>query len=1649
MKKALLILISVVTFSVTYGQCNVTLQSGSSNICAGSSITLGVSHNFTSPVTYNWGNNSILPEITVTPQLSQSFSCTISDGTTTCTTTDFPITVIPVPEIQNITPGARCDAGIVNLSATASAGIVNWFTTPTGGTSLSTGNTYTPTVSSTTTFYADATNNGCTCPRTAVTATINPTPSITSQSQTICSSNSFSLIPANGTGNIVPPGTTYSWSAPSVPGITGTAAGSSASSIAGSLTNITNTAINVDYTVIPNSGNCTGSSFTATITVNPKPNVVTQTATICSAGSFNIAPSNGTGNIVTTGTTFSWSAPSVPGISGTVSGNTASNISGTLTNGTNAAINVDYTITPTSGSCTGSSFTTTITVNPKPSVITQAATICSAGSFNIAPSNGTGNIVPTATTYSWSAPIVTGITGTAAGSSASSITGSLTNSTNIAINVGYTVTPTSGSCTGSSFSATITVNPKPNVVAQTATICSAGSFNITPTNGTGGIIPNGTTYSWNSPSVPGISGTVAGNSASNIGGTLTNETNALLNVAYTVTPTSGSCTGSSFTTTITVNPKPSVITQAATICSAGSFNIAPSNGTGNIVPTATTYSWSAPIVTGITGTAAGSSASSITGSLTNSTNIAINVGYTVTPTSGSCIGSSFAATITVNPKPNVSTQTATICSVGSFNMTPTNGTGGIIPIGTTYSWSAPSVPGITGTSAGSSASSISGTLSNLTNATIGVNYTVTPNSGSCTGNSFNTTINVKPVPAITSNTQEVCSNSDFQGNWVLPNIVPFNTNYTWSVTNNTQVVGETNSTIAQLFGQTLTNLTLQNQTVVYNVTPVADGCVGNAFTLNLVVKPSPIVNAGQDFTKTCLTNTSGNSIGSAPIPGYTYSWSPSSNLSSSTAANPNANPNSTTPYTLTVTDILSGCSASDQVIVSVDNNNPIANAGNDGTITCNQNSSGYTIGITPTANISYSWIPVNGLASSNSSSTVANPNATTTYTLNAINLSNGCSANDQVTVFIDKTPPVANAGSDFTKTCISNVIGNSIGMNAQPNVNYSWSPTTGLTASNIANPFANPTSTTTFELTTTSSINGCTANDHVVVTVNQNYPAANAGSDFTKTCTSYQNGNAIGMVNVQGISYSWTPTQGLTNSTNSNTTANPSQTTLYTLTSTDLTNGCTSSDQVLVTVNNAAPTAYAGLDATITCNQNTNGAVIGIPPVSGITYSWTPNNGLTTSNQSEVIANPNGNTTYTLTATNTTNGCVSSDAVSVNIDITPPLVNAGNDQVICQGEQISLNGTSNGAQVNWTPSFLVQNPNQMSTEGNISGTTTFTLTATGNNGCIAQDFITAQISSIPVSGLNTSYEICQNETLDLIVNSGVTCSWSGIYTGVGNSVSLGGLESGLLNLNLTNNDGCAASETISVVVNPIPYPIISGAQAVCQNSYWEKYSVPSTSNELAWSVTNGELMSFSNANDAIVHWGLGTSGIINITETISQTGCSNNYSYEVLLDNSIALDTAEVLQLSSNVLYTPQDYTFMNWGYQSIQTNIPVSVGVYSQYCNFLNFDPSQNYYWVEIGDGNGCVTKSYFNNPIFTADLEHITSQHINVFPNPTSGFVTIETDFSEFNFEIITIEGQVLKSGKGSYSIDFTDLNYPSGVYYLNISSNGSLFKHKIIKL
>lgn len=96
------------------------------------------------------------------------------------------------PTITSTTPNNRCGSGIVTLSATASSGLVNWYTTVSGGTAIATGNNFTtPSISSNTTYYVDVTDNGCTSiSRTAIVATVLPMASATvSVEDTSCGIN--------------------------------------------------------------------------------------------------------------------------------------------------------------------------------------------------------------------------------------------------------------------------------------------------------------------------------------------------------------------------------------------------------------------------------------------------------------------------------------------------------------------------------------------------------------------------------------------------------------------------------------------------------------------------------------------------------------------------------------------------------------------------------------------------------------------------------------------------------------------------------------------------------------------------------------------------------------------------------------------------------------------------------------------------------------------------------------------------------------------------------------------------------------------------------------------------------------------------------------------------------------------------------------------------------------------------------------------------------------------------------------------------------------------------------------------------------------------------------------------------------------------
>lgn len=430
-------------------------------------------------------------------------------------------------------------------------------------------------------------------------------------------------------------------------------------------------------------------------------------------------------------------------------------ISGTPTTLTGVAA-ANYTVTA-SNSCGNTTRQLNITIAQVADINDISQIACSGTGFSVTLANGTNGTIPAGTTYTWTAPTAPNgfITGGAAGSG-SSITGTLVNTSNIARPVVYTVTPITNGCPSDPFLVNVLVNPTAAINPITSEVCTDDAFSISPVNGTNGLVPASTSYTWTVPTVTGgITGGLAG-SGTSISGTLRNTGNTPQTATYTVTPITGSCVGSPFTLTVTVNPEPALTAISTAVCSNQTFSVTPSNGTNGLVPAGTTYSWSAPTVpAGVTGGIAGSG-SSITGTLTNSTNTPQTATYTVTPTSGSCVGNTFTVSVAVNPIPVIPTQTATICSEDAFTVSPVNGGSTIVPAGTTYTWTVVDNPNVTGESAQPSAQpNISQTLSNTSPLPQVVIYTVTPTSGAagnCPGAPFTVSVTVNPNPVLDSPT---------------------------------------------------------------------------------------------------------------------------------------------------------------------------------------------------------------------------------------------------------------------------------------------------------------------------------------------------------------------------------------------------------------------------------------------------------------------------------------------------------------------------------------------------------------------------------------------------------------------------------------------------------------------------------------------------------------------------------------------------------------------------------------------------------------------------------------------------------------------------------------------------------------------------------
>jgi gliding motility-associated-like protein len=787
---------------------------------------------------------------------------------------------------------------------------------------------------------------GCTA-AVSVTITSSSTTSVTVNSQTVCAGTSAILtaIPSTAGGS-------FSW----------TPGGQTTSSIS------VNPGSTATYSVTYTLAGCSAAS-NGIVTVKPLPTVTVNSSIICSGQTATIT--------ATGATTYVWNT-----------GSTTNSLTPSPTSTTN------FTVTGTTNGCTNIAVSN-VSVTPLPTITVNSPTLC-AGQTTTLTANG-------ATTYIWN-------------------TGSITNSLTPApaSTTSFTVTGTTNSCTNIAVS-NISVTPLPTVTVNTSTICAGQTATL---------IANGaTTYVWNTGST---NQSISDNPSSTANYTVVGELLGCVNTAtasivisanlslsintpticsgqsatlsaigatsytwsngaignnivvspssttpFSVTGTNGSCTGSS-TTTVFVNPLPSVTVNSSTICAGQTASL---TATG-----AASYTWN-------NGTASNTLLDS---PLSNNT-------YTVTGSTLGCINTAIAS-VSVTPIPVITISTSTICAGQTATITPSGAT--------TYTWNtASSANPLTVSPTSNTTYSVIGTTNNCSstetvvvfvtpNPTISVNSTsicsgtsttliangastyiwdtgantntlsVSPSSNStftvigstlgCT-NSAISNVSVTPIPSVTVNSSTICSS---QTATLLANGA--NT-YLWND-------GSSGTTI--IISPTVST--------TYSVTGATNGCTStNTGFVDVISSPIISVNsisicAGETTT---LTASGAN----------TYLWD-----SGSTTNTIVVNPINTITYSVTGTIGTCNSTSTANVIVT---QLPILSTASK-TICAGQSA---TIGVNGAT--SYLW---DNNAITNT--LVVSPNMTTTYTV--MGTSQNCSSATTATVVVNSVPNISFNSND-------------------------------------------------------------------------------------------------------------------------------------------------------------------------------------------------------------------------------------------------------------------------------------------------------------------------------------------------------------------------------------------------------------------------------------------------------------------------------------------------------------------------------------------------------------------------------------------------------------------------------------------------------------
>jgi gliding motility-associated-like protein len=566
---------------------------------------------------------------------------------------------------------------------------------------------------------------------------------------------------------------------------------------------------------------------------------------------------------------------------------------------------------------------------------------------------------------------------------------------------------------------------------------------------------------------------------------------------------------------------------------------------------------------------------------------------------------------------------------------------------------------------------------------------------------------------------------------------------------------------------------------LYTVTITdANSCTATQ-TFN-ITEPAALTSVISFTAATCGSPNGSASVNvSGGTGAYTYAWSPSGGSSATASALSSGN------YTVTFTDA-NGCTGTHSVNVSSVLGPTVTIVSSD-SVSCFGGSDGAAA-----ANTSGGTAPYTYLWSNADNDSLAGNLTAGSYSVTVTDAS-GCTGTTSIVI---AQPAALNISMSTTSAlCFGSNTGSAsanITGGAGPFM-YAWSPIGGNNA------VASSLSAGNYSVSITDA-NGCTANATVAVTA----PSAITTSISADSvlCAGGATGSAT--VTASGgtgaFSYSWSPAGGSSASALSLSTGN------YTVIVTDA-NGCSHTDSVLIEEPAALTVTTSVTDAS--CNLNNGSVTAAANGGTGtVAYQWTNAGGPSSATWSTIPAG-----SYSVIATDA-NGCTATAIQNVNNlgGVTASLSASAN--ITCFGGadgmiDIDHAGGNGPYTYAWTPNVSVSDIGAALTAG------IYSVTITDGGGCTSSVTVLLteppQLTVLPVALPAT---VCEGTTVQLnaAANGGVagySFTWNpGPLTGASHTLTPAATTT--YTATVTDGNGCTASSTVQVIVNPKPVASFTG-----------------------------------------------------------------------------------------------------------------------------------------------------------------------------------------------------------------------------------------------